>query len=446
MSYRNPKYTYISPQPAYDKLQQTVVQASSTIAEKVEKQRLQGEKQWELSQGANQDFITNSLNSNTEGNEVTQGAVTKMFEGSGARVGELTMLTRGTNPQCKTDGNCDELMRELGHLKQGPAKMQDFITNLADQLDYSSIQNFDRGQNSRAQIMSNILSGDIMNDKNGKDYSYEFVNQGNGEYDMVATYAGSGEEQGFFNPETGEYDKTFSLSSGRLSSMANGDGSIFQDTPQSGNISNSVMQESGLYAGAVYDKAGNRQGGEFDLTQFQTMKLDANGQPTDEVEMTEYLTGGADKETAMYASIDRNRVSENPGLNNSINEQIANYTGPGGDDGQTRSYWNQVLSKRTKGLDFDAELAKSVFREAEWMSDEISDEELKTKWGETMSKWSYNQPLTYEQKAIFGHVFKEETVDSVYADMTAQTDNLKLLGVAPPRYKGGAANSLNYRS
>ena len=146
----------------------------------------------------------------------------------------------------------------------------------------------------------------------------------------------------------------------------------------------------------------------------------------------------------MYASIDRNRVAENPGLNNSINEQIANYTGPGGDDGQTRSYWNQVLSKRTKGLDFDAELAKSVFREAEWMSDEISDQELETKWGETMSKWSYNQPLTYEQKAIFGHIFKEETVDSVYADMTAQSENLRTQEPVPAGYQGGGKNTLNF--
>mgnify|MGYP003120663483 FL=1 len=425
MSYTNPKYTYVSPQPAYDRLQQTVVQATATIADKVEKERLQGEKQWELSQGASQDFITNSLSRNDEGTEVTQGAVTKMFEGSGARVGELTMATRGSNPQCKADGNCDELNKELAALQQGPAEMKGFIMNLSDQLDYASIQNFDRGQNSRAQIMSNILSGDIMNDDNGKDYSYEFVNKGNNEFEMVATYSGAGEDQGFFNPETGEYDKTFSLSSGRLKSMANGNGSIFQDTPQSGNISNSIMQESNLYAGATYDKNGKRQGGEYDLTQFQTMVLDANGDPTGEPELTKYFTGGANKEVAMYASIDKDRIAENPGINNSINEQIANYTGPGGDDGQTRSYWNQVLSKRTKGLDFDAELAKEVFREAEWMSEEISDEELKTKWGETMSKWSYNQPLSYEQKAIFGHIFKEEVVDNIYSDMSAQGNNLR---------------------
>ena len=152
MSYTNPKYTYVSPQPAYDRLQRDVVQATATIADKVEKERLQGEKQWELSQGASQDFITNSLSRNDEGTEVTQGAVTKMFEGSGARVGELTMLTRGSNPQCKTDGNCDELNKELASLKQGPAEMKTFIMNLSDQLDYASIQNFDRGQNSRAQL------------------------------------------------------------------------------------------------------------------------------------------------------------------------------------------------------------------------------------------------------------------------------------------------------
>lgn len=438
MSYTNPKYTYVSPQPAYDRLQRDVVQATATIADKVEKERLQGEKQWELSQGASQDFITNSLSRNDEGTEVTQGAVTKMFEGSGARVGELTMLTRGSNPQCKTDGNCDELNKELASLKQGPAEMKTFIMNLSDQLDYASIQNFDRGQNSRAQIMSNILSGNIMNDANGKDYSYEFVNKGNNEFEMVATYAGSEEDQGFFNPETGEYDKTFSLSSGRLKSMANGNGSIFQETPQSGNMANSVMQESNLYAGATYDKNGKRQGGEYDLTQFQV--LGENGEP----ELVKMYTGGPDKETAMYASIDRDRISENPGLNNAINEQIANYTGPGGDDGQTRSYWNQVLSKRTKGLDFDAELAKSVFREAEWMSEEISDEELKTKWGETMSKWSYNQPLTYEQKAIFGHIFKEEMVDNIFADMSAQNDNLRTNEAVPAGYQGGGKNSMNF--
>ena len=45
MSYENPAYTYVSQQPALNKLQQDIAGATKTIADKREKQRLANEKE-----------------------------------------------------------------------------------------------------------------------------------------------------------------------------------------------------------------------------------------------------------------------------------------------------------------------------------------------------------------------------------------------------------------
>jgi len=268
MSYRSPKQTYISQQPAYDKLQRDITGAADIIAKKkedaIEKERLQGEKQWELEQGATQAHINNSISYNTVGNQDTQGAVSRLFEGSGKRVGELTRLTKGPNAQCRVDGNCDILMKELGRLQTGPVKIQQFITNLADQLDYSDIMNFDPGQNSRAQMASNIMAGKTnMNAANG--YTYELKDMGDGTYDIVFNYSGKDEKGGFFDPESGEYESSWSMNSAAIQDITSNGGSLFVTTPQSGKQSSSIIQDTGLYEGAVYDDNGVRSGGEYDI-------------------------------------------------------------------------------------------------------------------------------------------------------------------------------------
>lgn len=438
MSYTSPKYTYISQQPAYDKLQEDVTGAADIIAEKkqdaIEEERLQGEKQWELEQGATQAHINNSISYNTIGNQDTQGAVSRLFEGSGKRVGELTRLTQGPNAQCKTDGNCDVLMKELGRLKTGPVKVQQFITNLADQLDYSGITNFDTGQNSRAQMASNIMAGKTkMNAANG--YTYDLKDMGDGSYDIVFNYNGKDEKGGFFNPESGEYDSSWSMNSAALQDITSNEGSLFVTTPQSGKQSGSIIQDSGLYAGATYDESGKRTGGSYAsmLSEFiKTQKSQKKGADGEAVEIdlyTSYTTGkGENKTTTNLAIIDRDKIYANQGIKNSIDEKIAGFVGPGGEDGRARAYFNQTLSKRAKGTTFDAELAKEVFKEAEWFNENIDDETLKTKWGETMSKWSYNSDLTKEQELMFAHLYKEEMIDEIEADMNADTKSRTYYG------------------
>ena len=43
MSYRNPKNTYVSSQPAFERMQQQFTQAAATIGSKIEAERKRGE-------------------------------------------------------------------------------------------------------------------------------------------------------------------------------------------------------------------------------------------------------------------------------------------------------------------------------------------------------------------------------------------------------------------
>ena len=120
MSYTSPKYTYVSQQPAFDKLQKDIVGAAADIAKKkqdhIDAERKKGEEIDALGRSASQSYIIDKAGYNDVGNQVTKGAVGELFAGTGKRVGEITRLTSGANPQCKIDGNCNELYEELAAL------------------------------------------------------------------------------------------------------------------------------------------------------------------------------------------------------------------------------------------------------------------------------------------------------------------------------------------
>ena len=130
MSYTSPKYTYVSQQPAFDKLQKDIVGAAADIAKKkqdhIDAERKKGEEIDALGRSASQSYIIDKAGYNDVGNQVTKGAVGELFAGTGKRVGEITRLTSGANPQCKIDGNCNELYEELADVK-APAFILEYI-------------------------------------------------------------------------------------------------------------------------------------------------------------------------------------------------------------------------------------------------------------------------------------------------------------------------------
>ena len=67
-------------------------------------------------------------------------------------------------------------------------------------------------------------------------------------------------------------------------------------------------------------------------------------------------------------------------------------------------------------------------KEADWYKDNIDVEVLKTKWGETMSKWSYNTDLTEEQKLMFAHLYKQEMINEIYANMNSDIPSRAYFG------------------
>ena len=193
MSYRNPKYTYVSSQPAFKAMQDSIVASGREIADrkrkKIEQERKDGDKTWALGQGATQNYLNNTLDTNTIGSQDTKGAVGRLFEGTGAKVGELTRLTSGPSAQCRADGNCDELMKELAELQSGPGIVKKFITNLTSQLDTDGFLNFDNGQNSRALKAGAILQGTSkLNEADG--YTYDLVRNDDNTYDIKFKYSG----------------------------------------------------------------------------------------------------------------------------------------------------------------------------------------------------------------------------------------------------------------
>ena len=147
MSYTNPKYTYVSSQPAFDKLTNSVVGAAQTVSAKIEKaaeeDKKRGEALTKAGQGASSAYVRDYIGKNDVGNQNTQGAVTNFFKGKGKQVAALTMATTGVNRSCETTGDCEEQEAQLARLQNAPAAIQNMMETVLDQLDWEAIDNFD---------------------------------------------------------------------------------------------------------------------------------------------------------------------------------------------------------------------------------------------------------------------------------------------------------------
>ena len=429
MSYTSPKYTYVSQQPAYDKLQRDIVGAAADIAKKkqdhIDAERKKGEEIDALGRSASQSYIIDKAGYNDVGNQVTKGAVGELFAGTGKRVGEITRLTSGANPQCKIDGNCNELYEELAALKQGPKQVKTFIEQLTDQLDYQNIRNFDPGQNSRGQLASNILGGKgKFNEKNG--YKYKLQKGEGNSYDIVFEYTGKDENGGFYNPKTGEHESTYTLNSASFADMAQNDESFFTSTPSEENLAQDILGETGA---GIYSYKDGVSSGKYDIKNY--MKDTS-------IENQEAIYNEKNEIIGRRGIVDIGKLKDDTRIMGAIAEQLQGFTGDvnsdiaGEEDGQARAFYNQVLSKRTNMNTFDMDLIKSTMTDLGKDLTDLGDDDIRKMFNEEMEvfddkkntkKFGYTGNLTSKQKKLFNALYTSHMLGQVRDIMMEDLDS-----------------------
>lgn len=411
MSYRNPKYTYVSSQPAFDKLTDSIVGAAQTISAKKEKaledDKKKGEALAQAGQGASSAYIRDYIGKNNVGNQNTQGAVTNFFKGKGKLVADLTMATSGANRSCEVDGDCEEKEAELARLQNAPAVIQNMLETVLDQLDYESIDNFDASQNPDLILASNIMSGKpLFGEAQG--YSYSFEEGEGGTYDLVF----KGEEF-----EGGEKR----INSAELQTVTGpGQTALLQGTQKASTQQFEVMKNTEIIQGASYDPKSGAfiGGGNFNAADFATsnaqglMDVRTNIDPT---------TGVKTIRPIIDQSIVRKRIK--PGVaqaleaNFGIGEENSRIN-----DGQVRTYWNKVLSTKDWAKNainsYDEDELRNVF------GDQTSSvKELKTRWGNVFSNWSTRKDLTEDQINVFKELYLKQQAQSITQAMQSHAGN-----------------------
>ena len=419
MSYTSPKYTYISSQPAFDRLQQDVTGAAKTIADKKalaakekkaedERQRKINESRLALGRGATQKYL-NSVVQNSTGGEFEKGAISEYFKGTGKRVGELTMATQGSNPQCEIDGNCDELMEELSRLQALPGQVKTLTENMLDQLDYSDIKNIDPNQPGNYFLAANILKGATGSDP-ASGYSYSLKTNEKGGTDWVFKFDEAKARESFKNAkppmseeeineqiEAMKFDggaTEFAINSEGLESASRNGGSLFVDTPVISSEINEVLADTQLFQGIKFDDNGNLVPGtgDFDIERF-TKGYRA---------YTDYDKDGG--EIQMYeAVVDKDKIANDAAFNTQIKRKIEEYLKPE-NSGQMTALWNMTLS----GHSYD------------WDENEIA-EEMGFETPEDMrAAWKYGE-ITEQMKDTFAKYYKQYMVDDVAATMNSSS-------------------------
>jgi len=419
MSYTSPKYTYISSQPAFDRLQQDVTGAAKTIADKKalaakekkaedERQRKINESRLALGRGATQKYL-NSVVQNSTGGEFEKGAISEYFKGTGKRVGELTMATQGSNPQCEIDGNCDELMEELSRLQALPGQVKTLTENMLDQLDYSDIKNIDPNQPGNYFLAANILKGATGSDP-ASGYSYSLKTNEKGGTDWVFTFDEAKARESFKDAEPPMSEEEineqieamkfdggateFAINSEGLESASRNGGSLFVDTPVISSEINEVLADTQLFQGIKFDDNGNLVPGtgDFDIERF-TKGYRA---------YTDYDKDGG--EIQMYeAVVDKDKIANDAAFNTQIKRKIEEYLKPE-NSGQMTALWNMTLS----GHSYD------------WDENEIA-EEMGFETPEDMrAAWKYGE-ITEQMKDTFAKYYKQYMVDDVAATMNSSS-------------------------
>ena len=432
MSYRNPKYTYVSQQPAFDKLQNTINSATKGIADKKEvarkEERARAEKNSLVGQGAEQSFVNSEVNQTYGG--VQQGAATKFFEGWSKKTGDLAMNTQGTSPKCEETGDCDVQRRRLAMMKQAPESIKGMITNLASQLTGGEgMNNFDAGQNGNAVLASNIFSGKT--EFVEPDYSYRIEESEDGNsYNMVFEYNGDDESK-MFTDKDGNVTSSQSYNSLRLQEMATNDSSLLNETPNTSDQTNSAFATSQIISGSTFDKNGkmDQGSGSYNIENFM---IDEGG----------IVEDGSIKENGVQITtyrriIDKDKVRDH--MEKTLNSQADYFTGNKeeniqGNDAEMRTYWNMILSKGNSAT-YDTKAAQRVFGEGKIVDGknvDYTEEELKKLWKDSISGdgsyWSTNKVITPEQNKIFRELYKREITTDVTNQLQMDSRNRSTQG------------------
>ncbi len=424
MSYRNPKYTYVSDQPYYTQLTNTLAKVGQDISKAksdyAEEQVGINKARTQAGRGANQAYVTDAVKTNTYGNKTTQGAIHKLFQGTGKRVGEITMATEGADPQCEIDGNCDELYAELAMLNRGPEDIKNFTENMLTELNYKDIKNFDESQGGNFILAANILNQeDMTTPAYGYSYDIQYATAGDpptqdGTYDWVFKFdeAKAREQLAKDGKTPEEIDKlipglkfdgkdTFSINSGGLKqNMANGD--IFVETPNMTEEMDDIISSANIISEFDTDKNGKRipGTGSFNVEDFMIEGIYTQ-------EQTGTLGKGKDAVAMFenYVSIDRNKVANR--LEFEIDQKMDYYSQPQ-NQGQAIAMYNKVLSGAdTTNLDLERIELETGFKF------ERKDGKLKPSLESWASEWNNKDGLSAEKLGLFKHLLKNYAVDEV---------------------------------
>ena len=409
MSYRNPKYTYISSQPAFDKLTDSIVGAAQTISAKKEKaledDKKKGEALAQAGQGASSAYIRDYIGKNNVGNQNTQGAVTNFFKGKGKLVADLTMATSGANRSCEVDGDCEEKEAELARLQNAPATIQNMMETVLDQLDYESIDNFDASQNPDLVLASNIMSGKpLFGEAQG--YSYSLEEGEGGTYDLVF----KGEEF-----EGGEKR----INSAELQTVTGpGQTALLQGTQKASTQQFEVMKNTEIIQGANYDpKTGAYlNGGSFNAADFIKNPPSKEDYKTSTDLKGNVTTRGVFDENIVKERI-KTGVAQTLEANFGIGEENSRIN-----DGQVRTYWNKVISSKDWAKNalnsYDEDELRNVF------GDKTSTvEQLKTRWGDVLTTWTTRKDLSKDQIAVFKELYLKQQAQNITQAMQSHPSN-----------------------
>tara|TARA_R110000796_G_scaffold114534_1_gene226227 strand:- start:6451 stop:7740 length:1290 start_codon:yes stop_codon:yes gene_type:complete len=410
MSYRNPKNTYVSSQPAFNNLTNTIVGAAQSVADKkskfLEDEKIKGEKLAMAGQGASSKYIRDSIGSNDVGDQNQRGAVAAYFKGKGKQVAELKMATTGVNRKCEVDGNCEELEGRLANLQNGPVVIKGFMENILDQLDYKDIKNFDASQNPDLIAAANIMSGSTgFNEDQG--YSYKIEDAGDGSYNLI--FKGEAFEGG---------EKT--INSAQLENITREGGSLFETTQNASDQQNDVMQNTEIIKNASYDEKSGAflGGGSFEAADFVKIP------PTkdDYISSQDPKTGIITTRGVFDENIVKKRIKggvaqaleSNFGLGESNNKP---------NDGQIRTYWNKVLSNKDWAKNsinsYDEQELRDVFGD-----DESSVEQLKTRWGDVFTNWTTKDNLSKDQIIVFKEMYLKQQAIGVTKALQNHPSNI----------------------
>lgn len=332
MSYRNPKYTYISDAAQTQQAQQQLAAAAIAGAKEKREEAAEVDAQKKTDRLNTVAWNDKLLSSNPDGGDYAKGILDKTYEGSGKRYAELKrMISEGIG--C-ADDNCTAEAAELATLEKSPEATMKFLGNFSADLDYLNNKNVDTGQPlyARMEAAQNVING-AMGYGSGNDYGVEVVLNDDGTQNMIFT----GED---FGPEG------WSINSKKLDQIVNADppGSLLapitdfdQDradiSEMSGVFDQDTVDANGDFTSLNPDMLSNVMNYEFDETQTAAFNKAKEANP--ELTQEEYaqdneiegdVVKGVDgKPLRKIKWVRGTRVSGNPPMEYTIETPVYDY-------------------------------------------------------------------------------------------------------------------------